>query len=158
MLAAVEYLHPLFRQATTHANVMDVGLKGNPDNLTAQQLHEMVLPRIESHFREGREAATARFRRLAGTGRTGTDLTEALLAAHGGRIETLFVAVGRQQWGSVDYEHGVVRVQNDAGPGAEDLLNVAAVHTLATGGAVFAVPPEDVPGGNGALLAAVYRY
>jgi hypothetical protein len=159
ILAAVEFLHPLYRQATTHGHVMDVGLRGNPDDLTAQELHSMVLPRVEAYFGQEREAATARYHQLAGTGRTGRDLAEVLIAAHAGRVDTLFVAVGRQRWGSVDFETGLVRLQDQAGAGVEDLLNVAAVHVLASGGAVFAVPSEEVPGDNGAaLLAAVYRY
>jgi hypothetical protein len=158
VLAAVEYLHPLYRQATTHNNLMDVGLTGNPDNMSAQQLHEMVLPQIEAHFRKAQDAAIARYHQLAGTGRTGTDVAEVVSAAQGGRVDVLFVAVGRQQWGRVDPATGQVHPTDQAGGGAEDLLNAAAVRALASGGSVFVLPPEEIPSNDGGLVAAVYRY
>jgi hypothetical protein len=40
--------------------------------------------------------------------------------------------------------------------GDEDLLNVAAVKTLLTGGTVYAVPPDEMP--DAASVAAVLRY
>ena len=41
-------------------------------------------------------------------------------------------------------------------PGDQDLLDLAAIRTLVSGGAVYALPPEEVP--DGALLAAVFRF
>jgi hypothetical protein len=40
--------------------------------------------------------------------------------------------------------------------GNEDLLDASDVHTLLNGGTVYAVEPEQVPGGS--LLAAIFRY
>ena len=60
----------------------------------------------EEAKRAGREAvarddveAVARYRQLAGTGHTTTDVKEAVSEAHHGRVEVLFVTVGVQVWG-----------------------------------------------------------
>ena len=49
-----------------------------------------------------------------------------------------------------------VCLRDQAGPGDEDLLDFAAIHTLFNGGTVYAVDPDEVPGGT--PLAAVFRY
>jgi hypothetical protein len=46
-----------------------------------------------------------------------------------------------------------LHAQREAGD--EDLLNVAAIHTLRHGNTVFALPPDGVPGGG--PLAAIYH-
>jgi len=68
----------------------------------------------------------------------------------------LFVAVGLQQWGAFDPDANEVRWHQEIEPGDEDLLDLAAVHTLGNGGSVYAVEPEKAP--DDALLAAVFRY
>ncbi|MBD0293422.1 MAG: hypothetical protein ICV70_07610 [Jiangellaceae bacterium] len=71
-------------------------------------------------------------------------------------METLFVPVGEQRWGTVDTQTLDVVVHSDREPGDEDLLDRAAMHTLLSSGTVFAVPEEEVPGPGPA--AALLRY
>ena len=108
------------------------------------------------HFKREQEKAAARYRQLAGTGRTALDPREILPAAYHGRVELLFVAVGRQQWGDYDPGTRQVQVYSEAQPGSFDILDLAATQTLLHGGAVYAVEPAEVP--EEADLAAVFRY
>jgi hypothetical protein len=71
-------------------------------------------------------------------------------------VEFLFVAVGLQRWGTFDQATNGVRVHEEAEPGDEDLMDLAAVHTFLNGGKVYAVKPDHVPGD--APLAAVFRF
>ena len=107
-------------------------------------------------FKEAREESTARYPQLAGTGGTTRDVKEAVLAAHHGRIDVLFVAVGVQVWGRFDPENDKVYVHEPPEPGDEDLLDLTAIQTLINGAMVYAVLPEEVP--DHALLAAIMRY
>jgi hypothetical protein len=66
------------------------------------------------------------------------------------------VAVGVQIWGRFDERTYHTVVLENPEPVAQDLLNLAAVHTYATGGNVYAVPAEEVPGGG--VVASVFRY
>ena len=93
---------------------------------------------------------------MAGTGKASHDLREILPAAYNGRVELLFVAVGRQEWGVYDAQGDKLQRFPQARPGAEDLLDAASIQTLLKGGAVFSVEPEAVP--DGPPLAAVFRY
>ena len=76
--------------------------------------------------------------------------------AYHGRVECLFVAVGRQRSG--DFDPGANRVDLHAAPqpGSFDLLDLAATQTLLHGGAVYAVEAAKVP--DQTLLATVFRY
>jgi hypothetical protein len=49
-----------------------------------------------------------------------------------------------------------VEIHDAKGPGREDLINLAALHTFLNRGTVYVVPPEDMP--EAASVAAVFRY
>jgi hypothetical protein len=73
-----------------------------------------------------------------------------------GRVDTLFVASGVRRWGRFDADERKVERHGEQTTESEDLLDFAAVHTYMNGGTVYAVDPDEVPGGKD--LAAVMRY
>ncbi len=156
VLAGVDALFPLYKEVNTYPHLMDEGIPGNPEGLSPDDLHQQAWAIVEPVFKREREEAHARYRQLAGTGQTTTDITEAVLAAHHGRIEVLFFAVGVQVWGRFDPEKDRVDVHESPEPGDQDLLDLSAIQTLIKGGMVYAVSPQDVPGD--APLAAILRY
>jgi len=156
VLAGVDTLFPLYKEVNTYPYLMEEGVPGNPEGMKPEDLHPQAWAIVEPVFRKEREAGSARYRQLAGTGQTMTDVTEAVLAAHHGRIEVLFVAVGVQVWGRFDSEKDRVDVHESPEPGDEDLLDLTAIQTLLKGGTVYAVSSEEVP--DQGLVAAVLRY
>ena len=121
VLAGVEYLLPLYKAVTAHTAVVEPSMTGNPDGLPAEALHERAWALVQPLFRQAQEEAVARYRRYAGTGRASSDLTEAVLAAAHGRVETLFVAVGVQCWGMFEPETQAIQMLSEDAPEAEDL-------------------------------------
>ncbi|MHB9097584.1 MAG: hypothetical protein ACYC5X_07160, partial [Syntrophales bacterium] len=81
---------------------------------------------------------------------------EIIPAAAHGRVGQLFVAAGRQHWGTFDAQSGAIELHRKPEPAGEDLLEVAAVQTFLNGGSVFIMPPEKMP--DATDLAAVFRY
>lgn len=156
VLAAVDYLFPIYKEANTYGNLLDQGIPGNPEGLTAQQLHEQAWSIIEPYFQKAQQDAVGLYNRLAGTGRTSKDLEDIVRGAYHGRVEVLFVALGVQRWGSFDGDTDSVRLHDTAEPGDEDLLDFAAIRTLLNGGSVYAVEPENVP--DDRRVAAILRY
>jgi hypothetical protein len=148
VLAAVEYLWPIYHQANTYPHLLERGIAGNPDHLSAKELHNRAWALVQPHFQKAQEEAVALYTRLAGTGSTSNDLEEIVRAAHQGRIEVLFVTSGQERWGTFAAAEERLQLHERAEPGDEDLLNLAAVHTLAHGGTVYVVPASDVPGGG----------
>ena len=156
VLAAVEYLFPLYREANTYQHLVEEGITGNAENLKPEELQAQAWEIVEPIFLQEQQEAIAHYKELTATGRTSTDIKEAVPAAYFGRVDQLFVAVGVQKWGSFNPETSTIDLHPEAQPGDEDLLNAAAIQTLLNGGTVYAVEPEKVP--DEAPLAAVFRY
>lgn len=156
VLAGVDYLLPLYREANTYAYLVEEGIKGNPDKLGAEELHQQAWAIVQPHFLEEREGAADRFRQFAGTENASDKLSEIVPAAYHGRVETLFVSLDVQRWGIFDATTNTIRLHQDAELGDQDLLDFAAVQTLINGGSVYAVESEQMPAE--APLAALFRY
>ena len=159
VLAGVEYLLPRFKNATNLPNVLEEGLTGNPEGLSAEELHAKAWEIVEPWFLQDQKRAAERFGELQGTGRASHDIKEILPAAHDGRIDSILTAQGARVWGQYNQDTREIMVLDaDAasGNGSEDLLDRAVVQTYLNGGKVFAVDPQEVPEGHPAV--AIFRY
>lgn len=156
VLAGVDYLLPIYQQANTYPYLLDEGVTGNPDQLKAEELHAQAWEIVQPHFERSQQETAARYQELAGTGKTATNIQEVVPSAYYQRVESLFVPVGLQKWGRFHPDTSEVELHEEHQPGDEDLMDLAALHTLFNGGTVYAVEPEQVPGNNS--LAAVLRY
>jgi hypothetical protein len=158
VLAGVDYLLPIYREANTYPHLVDAGIEGNPEEVRAEELHERAWAIVQPLFLAEQEEAAAQYRQRAGAGneQASNKLKEVVPAAYHGRVETLFIAVGFQQWGTFDPATNTLQVHEEAEPGDEDLLDFAAIQTLLNSGTVYAVEPQKVP--DETLLAAVFRY
>ncbi len=156
VLAGVDYLFPLYREANTYPYLLSEGVAGNPEKLNLQELHKRALGIVEPYFLRAQQEAMDQYRQLAGSGRASDDLETVLEAAYHGQVESLFIADGVQQWGRFDPEQKQTTWHEAAEPGDEDLLDVTARYTFLNGGTVYLVEPQQVPSGR--LLAAVFRF
>jgi hypothetical protein len=154
VLAGVEYLFPLYREANSHPLLLNEGIAGNPEGMQPENLRREAWKIVEPYFQKSKEEAVVRHLQAAGTSLASRDVKAVALAAYHAKVELLLVAVGRHQWGVFDGTD--VHLHEQCEPGDEDLLDFATVHTLLNGGTVYAVKPDEVPDeGN---LAAIYRY
>ena len=158
VLAGVEYLLPIYKEANTYPNLIDAVIKGNPDLLSAEDLHKSAWNILGSLFQAAREEAVAHYQQLAGQAseRVADTLEKIVPAAYHGQVETLFVSAGKQQWGVFNPVTNEIEIHDQMESGDEPLLDLAAVQSYLKGGIVYSVEPEKVPGGTTA--AAVLRY
>jgi Bacterial archaeo-eukaryotic release factor family 7 len=156
VVAGVDYLLPIYREANSYPYLLEAGIAGNPDELSPRDLHARAWPLVSPYFRRGEQEAVARYRELAGTGKTANDVRDVVPGAHQGRVDVLFVALNVQRWGVFDATSGTVELREDPGEAATDLYDLAAVHTIANGGTVYALAPPSMP--DEAAVAAVFRY
>ena len=158
VLAGVEYLLPIYKEANRYPNLIDMVIKGNPDLLSADELHKSAWDIIGPRFQAAQEEAVAQYQQLAGQAseRVADTLEKIVPAAYRGRIETLFVATGVPQWGVFDPVTNEIELHDQIQADDEPLLDLAAVQTYLKGGVVYTMEPEKVPGGTSA--AAVLRY
>jgi hypothetical protein len=153
ILAAVEYLQPIYRDANTYPHLLENGVEGNPDRLSGKELRDLAWAVVGPHFREDLGRAVGIYHQAASVGKATADAKRIIPAAYRGEAETLFVAQGQHLWGTLDPGTNRVEIHERQEPGDEDQVNLAAIHTLRHGNAVFALPPDGVPGGG--LLAAI---
>jgi hypothetical protein len=156
VLAGVDYYFPIYREANTYNFLVEGGIEGSPNGMNPQELHDRAWKLVEPVFHKKEQDALAAYQQAIGTGRASADPADILRALQQGRVATLFVATNQHRWGRFDPATGATEMHDRQQSGDQDLLEYAATQTLLTGGAVYTLPPEQMPGKN--LVAAVYRY
>jgi len=136
IFAGVEESFPAYRELTQLKQLVNKPLAGNPDNLSLQTLHEKSWALIRPLFRKRETQTLEAFTNQLAHGRATEELPAILAAARDGLVETLLISREPAE--------------------DDDLLDVATLRTLQTGGSVVTVPPEDLPHGQpaAALLRA----
>lgn len=158
LVAGVDYLLPLYREANSYPHLLDAGVTGSPDTLSAKELHKRAWTVLQPYFAKAQSEQEARYHELSGREdeRASNNLVHVVRAAVEGRISTLFVAKDVQVWGVYRAHSHKIHVHLTRQPGDQDLLDVAAVQTFLGGGTVYVVPRDALPGGE--HVAAVFRY
>jgi hypothetical protein len=121
-------------------------------------MHRQAWDIVQPIFVAEQREAKAQYQALTGAGdeRASSDSVAVIPAAYYGRVETLFVALGHHLWGTFDARVDAVQWHEEMRPGDQDLLDFVAVQALLKGGTVYALDPDEMPGG--VILGAVFRY
>jgi hypothetical protein len=154
ILAAVDYLIPMYRDVTTYAHLADDAIVGSPDLLSPSELYSAVWQILEKNILKHGQSAFAVYMEHRNTPLTSSNLKDILGAAQLGLIRFLFLSASAERWGVISPE--TVHVHSSREPGDSDLLNSAAILTLRHGGQVFEEAPNHLP--DGAEAAAVFRF
>ena len=155
-LTGVEYLIPIYKDVNTYPHIKEEGVTGNADEKSLHELYRQIWPVVKGDADRGIEKAKADCKELLGMSKASNDLKTVVLAAHEGKIDTLFVAQERQQWGRIDVTQNRVEVEPTKSSKSLEILDFAVVQTLLNKGTVYALPQEEMP--DGTSLAALFRY
>jgi hypothetical protein len=163
VVAAVNYLHPVYAEVSDYSYLMEEGLKGNPENTEAETLRDEAWKIVEPRFARKRDRAVEEYQNRIQSDRVSAELHEVLRAAHYGRVKELFVAEDAEKWGSYDLDDDELELHEERQPGDEDLLNLAAVQTTLHGGEVYLVRRDGKPEETSEKppmwpVGAVFRY
>jgi len=142
LLAGVDYEVALYRRASRYPHIMNDRIAGDPRILTLQEMARLAGEIAETEAQHLAGAALERYREKAGAGRTSTEPLQILRAAAGGRVAELIVAEGAELPDPAESMH--------------DVLNAAAVLTLANGGNVFTLSADRMA--RESPITALYRY
>ena len=156
MLAGVDYLHPIYREVNTYPHLMSEGIAGNPERLSAEELHKQAWAIVGSFFQKTKQEAVDQYKQFADTGRASNRIRKIVPAAYHGRVELFFVVADLQQWGTFDPRTDEIHLHKKEKPGDEDLLEFTTIQTLLKGGTVYVAEPGEMPDTGSA--AAVFRY
>lgn len=145
VVMGVGYEASMFINESHYRHVVHTAVNGNPDALDLATIHERTWAVVSAHDAPA-QAAAARARQFAGTGKAVTDLAEIASAAASGAVDQIVVARsltnGGERRGALD----ATRAQLSAA------LNTA----MSNGAAAHVVDDAELPAG--AVAAAVLRY
>jgi hypothetical protein len=156
LLAAVDYLHPIYKTVNTYPGLVDEGIMGNPDEWNDRELHERAWQLMQPQFLRSQREAISAYRSMQKNDRASHDIRMIIPASMNGRVQTLFVANDIFQWGRFNPQTQQVTVHDKKVPQDEDLLDLVAVQALMHRGAVYTMNLESMPGHVPA--ASVFRY
>jgi hypothetical protein len=145
-IAGVESMQGLYRSVSDYPAIFQDELRGNPDRLNAQELHQRAWTMLAPHFHQPKEAALEQFNNTyKKEGQTHHDWRNVLIDAHHKRVQTLFFPENVQLWGTFDRDSLIIATHDEAEPGDIDLVNMAIADTLRNRGEVYALPDEEMP-------------
>ena len=146
VLAAEAQIAGHFTKAAHLPDVLPSTVAVNPFALTDEELHARALAAIDPALNAEPNAVLEQVQARLGTAQSNVAirLEEILAAGVEGRVDAGVVASDEMLWGR--YTPGkVVAADGHRAPGDEDLLNLAAVQAMRTGGRAFARPRADLP-------------
>jgi hypothetical protein len=157
VIAAVEYLVPIYTEANDYKYLWQESIAGNPEHENLAALHKKAWQLLAGHFDSDRSQKAALFEEALANKRAAYKMDEVVPAAINQRVDTLFVSKGDEVWGTFDRAQNDIRIENEKTEHNTGLLNLAATHTLLNGGRVFVMPPDKMPEST-SKLNALYRY
>ncbi len=145
-------------QHLDYRHVVPEHVSADPGPLSESELHQKTWPVAEPILTHERTEVRNRLRNhVEGDVPDVTRNLEGIIkATEEGRVDTVFVAPGEPVWGIYDPTYRVIRIDHTPSADNEELLNLAALRTLAQGGDVRMLP-EDMRDQLGPV-AALYRY
>lgn len=158
VLAGVDYLLPIYREANSYPHILDGEVHGSPENWDLLTLHEKTWEIIEPHFLEEESRAAEVFQQEygRGTGRVTTDIAEIIPAAYNGQIAYLFLQEDESMWGTYNWQTSQIELHEEPLYENRDLLDLVAVQTIMNDGKVVRVKAQQLP--TDEPVAALYRY
>lgn len=155
VFVGVEYLFPLYQQTNSYPYLFDTPVTGNHDQTSADDLHTATWKIVEPHFTADRKEQMEKFGTLMSREQATNEIDLAVRYSTEGRVESVLLADGVRQWGSVG-DDGTIVYSDENSAESEDLLDTVAVRTLEAGGKVFVFDPKDMP--TESPVAAMLRY
>jgi hypothetical protein len=156
VVAAVDYLHPMCREAFQSTDLLEPGVVGSPDELTESEMLERAWPIVEAKSKQERQQEADMYDELLGSERATDRLDDILLATVLGRVQTLFVSLWCRAWGTFDTTTGETKTRDHRVAGDVDLIDLAAKQTIRQRGKVFVVDRDEMP--HKQSVAAVLRW
>ena len=140
VLAGVDYLLPIYREANQSAELIEAEIHGNQEHRPIEELHREAWEKIAPKFDKREKETLERFRELNAKGVASSIISEINDAAEAGRVETLLISMD-----------GTPPTGKDG-----EKVNEAAIATLLKSGEVCTLDPEMML--SEAPAAAIFRY
>jgi len=160
VLAGVDHYCSIYKGISKYKNIVEQNININEGVDDANALHGKALAVIKPLMQQSHADSLTRYENVAGTGVTSEDIATVAAEAVHGRIDTLFIAPSDPVWGTYNAVNATAEVHEQYQRGDDDLINLAAIKTLAQGGKVYVSTYGGMAevADNGANVKALFRY
>lgn len=157
-LAGVNYLIPIFRQASKYNHLMEGHVSGAFQEKDMMTLHQKSWEIVEPYFLKERTKRKENFQAKKAEGlAVSNDNMKIIKAALTGAVDTLLVKKNHEHlWGKYDSDTHQINLNDEQENGYHCLIDEAAAKVIEYKGKVYLTEPEDMPEDN--LIAATMRY
>lgn len=156
VIASVDYLLPILKEANKQFNIFSEGISGNPEHTTDAELHEKAWNIVRPYFRQEETNAKAEYNKLVGTGKASNDLKDILYKAIHKGVDKLIVSKDEIVYGKYDINSNELLMEDKKSRESEELINLAVIHTFMNNGQVYVLEKEIMP--KNSKFAAIYRF
>jgi hypothetical protein len=157
VVATVDYLFPIFKEANDYKHLFHDFIPGNPEHEKPQQLHQKAKAVLADYFNKKRIEKVKAFEAAMSINRAAYKEEEVVQVALNQRVDTLFIRKGDDLWGKFDPENQQVLFSDGKSNQNVSLTNLAAVHTILNRGTVYLQDSDQMPE-PATKLNALLRY
>jgi len=145
IIAAVDYLVPIYKGISDYSNVVEMHISGNPENMSPTDLHLAAWEKLEGHFNKEQTEVTENFKGYLSEKKASFNNLDVIPAAINGRVDTLWVNSEMHDYGTFDKKTNTVKIETEPTSNNRCLLDWAATQTYLQGGTVYYVPRSEMP-------------
>ncbi len=157
VLAAVDYLVPIYKSVSHYNCIIENAVFGNPEYVHINDLHEKAWKIVEPEIRKNREKAIKNYKENFDASLVTSSPDRIIPAAYHKQVNQLFIEKDANIWGKFDLESNKLEIHSNYQQGDSCLINEAAVQSLLNGGEVYTLTKEEMPEVN-SPISAVLRF
>lgn len=157
VLACVDYLYPIYKEANSYQNLYPEFLSGNYDEMHPKNLFQEGKKFIEQMREKEQKERQSDFEGMLSKQLASAKIQDIVPSSFEGKIESLYVKKASDISGKYIKDQHKIEIDTVSKTNNASLLNMAAVNTIKTDGQVFIVPESKMPVKD-SEICAVYRY
>lgn len=157
IVACADPLFGIYKEANTYPTLLQNYVAGDSEFKNKTKLHQESWELVHPYFEKLKETKLQQYKELYHTPKTSYQISEIVPAAVNGKIDTLFVQKGADEFGIFNQETNRLMFRKETEPNNASLADLSAVNTFLQGGKVFFLTPEEMPD-QGQTMNALLRY
>lgn len=157
VIACADPLFGLYKEASTYPNLLENYVAGDSEFKNKTKLHQESWKLVHPFFEKIKEAKLLQYKELYHTPKASYQISEIVPAAINGKIDTLFVQNGADEFGVFDQQTNRLMFRKKTELNNASLSDLSAVSTFMQGGKVYFLASEEMPD-KGHPMNALLRY
>jgi hypothetical protein len=156
LLAAIDYLIPIYKSVSAYQYIWDDPLIGNFEHHSVPMLYQAAAEKMQPFFEKHHKVALETYFNKLATSLTSSMPESVIPATYYGKVSDLFVDENAHLWGTFDAQNNQLKLHGTKEDGDDCMIDKAVIETILHGGQVHMLPADQMP--KGSTIAALMRY